>query len=299
MPKILIGISSWADAELIASGFYPPQLKTPAERLRYYAANFPIAEVDSSYHFLPTGRNLAVWIESTPPGFLFEVKAFSLLTHHPTRLSSLPRDLRDKAAGALNKEGHLYLNNLPAEITGAIWERFANSIRPLALSGKLGPVTFQFPPWFHPGPDNREYIAHLQEKLPQYRLAIEFRAGSWLNDQHRSQTLEILREHGLALVCVDEPQGLKSSVPPLAELTSSFGIVRFHGRNRETWEQKNVRVSQKYNYLYSLEELKEWAPKIQQMAASAEQIYVIFKNKHGDFPTTNARQMMALLETAL
>ena len=299
MGKIIIGLSSWADPELIESGFYPPDIKAPEERLSYYAKMFQIVEMDSSYHFLPTRRNSEIWIEATPPGFLFEVKAFSLLTQHPTPVSSLPRDMREKAISAISKKGNLYLHKLPEDMTKEIWTRFESSIQPFVVADKLGAITFQFPPWFHPSPENYEYILACKEKLSLYRLAVEFRAGSWLSEEHREKTLQILRKNGLALVCVDEPQGLKSSVPPLAEATSSLAVVRFHGRNRENWERSNIPVTEKYNYYYEDHELEEWVPKIKRIATNVEEVFVIFKNKHLDFAAKNARKMMELLEQTI
>ncbi len=296
MGKILVGTSSWADPELIESAFYPPGVNTPAERLGYYASQFPVVEMDSSYHFLPTRRNLSTWIAATPPGFVFEVKAFSLLSQHPTTIKALPRDIRDQARGALNKEGNLYIHNLSEELANGIWERFAAAVEPIYLAGKMGAITFQFPPWFHPVAQNFEYLQKCKEKLSRYRLAIEFRTGSWLNDEHRGKTLQILRENELALVGVDEPQGLKSSVPPIAEATAALAVIRFHGRNRENWERQDISVSEKFNYFYKEDELREWVPKIRHLADATEELFVIFKNKHEYFAVKNARQMMTLLE---
>jgi uncharacterized protein YecE (DUF72 family) len=292
---ILVGISSWADPELIESGFYPQSIKTSTERLGYYAANFQVVEMDSSYHFLPTLRNLTTWIEATPEGFLFDAKAFSLLTQHPTRLNSIPRDMRDKAQDFLNKEGHLYIQHMDKETADQIWFRFASSIRPLETAGKLGLITFQFPSWFHPNEENYEYLKKCKDKLSGYRVAIEFRFQNWLNEEHRENTLRLLRENGLSLVCVDEPQGLKSSLPPLAEVTAPFAAVRFHGRNRDNWERQDITPNEKYNYLYNEDELREWAVKIKQMSITAEKVLVIFKNKHLDYAVKNARQMIKLL----
>ena len=131
--------------------------------------------------------------------------------------------------------------------------------------------------------------------MSRYPLAIEFRTGSWLNDEHRQETLRFLREQQLSLVCVDEPQGLASSVLPLAEVTVSPGLVRFHGRNKKNWESHNLTVRDKYEYLYTEEELLEWVPKIRLMADLSSVVYVIFKNKHCDFAVRNARQMKILL----
>ena len=170
MGRLLTGISSWADPELIESGFYPAGFKSPEERLHHYALNFPLVEVDSSYHFLPTKRNLSAWIKATPPGFIFDVKAFSLFTQHPTPLNALPRDLREKSRSALNKENHLYIHNLSDEIAEELWERFVQAVLPLHAAGKLGLIDFQFPTWFHLSQKNYEYIAKCKEKLSQYHL---------------------------------------------------------------------------------------------------------------------------------
>jgi uncharacterized protein YecE (DUF72 family) len=295
MKKILIGTSSWADPELVESDFYPPGIKTTEERLGFYASQFPILEMDSSYHFLPARKNLTAWIEATPPGFVFEIKAFSLLSQHPTAINSLPRDIRDQAGNALNKKGHLYIDNLSEELANRVWEHFITAVEPLHLAGKLGAITFQFPPWFHPIEQNYEYILKCKEKLSLYRLAIEFRTGSWLNDEHRDETLQFLRKNRLALVCVDEPQGLKSSVPPVVEATDSLAVIRFHGRNRDNWERQDISVNEKFNYLYEANELQEWVPRIKRIADATDELFIIFKNKHRDFAVKNAKQMITLL----
>lgn len=297
MGSIRIGISSWADPSLVKSGrFYPADVRTASERLRYYSTRFSLTELDSTFYAFPTGRNLSLWLESTPADFRFNVKAFSLFTQHPTTFGSLPRTIREKFGDAIPNHGNLYIQRLPQDASEELWHGFAAAIRPIESAGKLGIVLFQFPPWFHLRKENLAYIATCQEKFKQYQLAIEFRTADWLNEENRENTLGFLREHGLALVCVDEPQGLKSSAPPLAEVTAPISIVRFHGRNRENWEYKGASTSQKFDYLYSEAELKEWVPKIRQMAGIAEEVHVIFKNKHEDFPMQNANQMKLLLE---
>lgn len=121
MGRILIGISSWADKGLVGSGFYPDEVKTPADRLRYYSQNFPVVEIDASYHYFPTRRNLELWLENTTTGFIFDIKAFSLFTGHPTPLASLPRALRDKFAQLSEHKGNLYLHHLPVAAIDDLW----------------------------------------------------------------------------------------------------------------------------------------------------------------------------------
>ncbi len=295
MGEILIGISSWADAGLVESGFYPDGVKRPAARLQYYAEHFHLTEIDSSYHFLPTRRNLDLWLANTPPGFVFNLRAFSLLTLHPTPVASLPRALREKYRDELVGKDRIYLHNLPEAGVSELWEGFSQAAATLAGVGKLGVVFFQFPPWFHPGQENRGYIGGLRERMPDYQLAVEFRVAAWLDDEHREETAALLHRSNISLVCVDEPQGLPSSVPPLALAPASPAVVRFHGRNRENWEAKDLPAAERFNYLYSEAELREWLPRIRVLAREAEVVHLIFKNKHADYPVRNAREMQALL----
>jgi uncharacterized protein YecE (DUF72 family) len=293
MGKIFVGISSWADAGLVKSDFYPKNVKTAEERLAYYSRLFPIAEVDSSFHFFPTRRNIEMWLQETPPGFIFDIRAFSLFSGHPSHFQSIPRSVQPALKG-IDKE-NIYIHHFPPEATSRLWEIFVESIRPVAEAKKLGVVLLQFPPWFHPNPESMTYIRQCKKNLLPYQLAIEFRVGSWMDPQHRAITLALLRELEISLVCVDEPQGLRSSMPPEAETTSGIGVVRFHGRNKEAWESKSALPNEKFNYYYKADELKEWLPGIREMAEKANQVHVIFKNKYRDYSANNALEMQKLL----
>jgi len=293
MGRIRFGISSWSTPELVQTGFYPQGVKTAGERLRYYASRFSVTEVDSSYHFFPSMHNMELWLGNTPDDFVFDVKAFSLLTGHPTALESLPKSIRDRYGSRIQAKGNVYPHHLPPEAIDELWAVFGLIVNRFESAGKLGAVLFQFPPWFHPEPDNYKYIAACHARLSQHRVAVEFRVGSWL-ERHKDETLEFLRKLDMALVCVDEPQGFSSSVPPVAEATADLAIIRFHGRNTVTWEQKGVPADEKFNYLYTEEELMEWLPRIKRLAETAE-VHVIFKNKHLDFPLRNVTQMQYLL----
>jgi uncharacterized protein YecE (DUF72 family) len=296
MSEILVGVSSWADHSLVESGlFYPDGVKTAADRLRYYSSRFPIAEIDSSYHFFPTRRNMDLWLENTPGNFVFDFRAFSLFTGHPTPVRSLPKSIREEHEELAEHKGNLYLHHLTEDTADRLWEIFTADVRMLDSAGKLGVVLFQFPPWFHPGKENREYIVSCRERLPEYRVAVEFRTGDWLSEENLDETTSFLRSHGIALVCVDEPQGMKTSVPPVIEVTSSTGIVRFHGRNAENWEKKGISAEERFDYLYSDEELEAWLPEIRRMAEQAGRVHVIFKNKSHDYSIRNAGMFMKML----
>jgi uncharacterized protein YecE (DUF72 family) len=298
--RILVGTSSWTDPTLIESGrFYPPDANTPAERLRFYADNFPSVEVDSTYYGLPSERNAALWVERTPADFTFDLKAYALFTHHPTQVRSLPKDVREALDAEARQKANVYYRDLSSELRDEMWHRFASALLPLDSAGKLGVVLFQFPPWFMPGADSTAYIREVkEERLPQYTVAVEFRNNRWLSETNGQRTLRFLADERMPFVCVDEPQGFRSSVPPVAEVTASDSLVRFHGRNRDVWERKGITASERFRYLYSQDELKEWVSPIQKLAQEAERVHVLMNNCYQDYAVRNARQMAKLLGAA-
>jgi len=296
MAEILIGTCSWTDPTLVQSGrFYPLSAKSAESRLQFYASQFRIVEVDSSYYALPNERTSRLWVERTRENFVFDVKTFRLFTQHPTPLSALPKDIQNDLPQGLKEKSNLYQRDLPGELVSELWKRFEQALLPLDSAGKLGTVLFQFPPWFYPGNEQRDYILSCKKRLPQYRLAVEFRHNSWVNEKNYQQTMDFLRQNDLPFVCVDEPQGFKSSVPPMVEATSDIGLVRFHGRNREMWEKKGIGPAERFNYLYNEEELKEWVPRIKELAANTRQLHVLFNNCYADKAVVNARQIGYML----
>ncbi|MGI8549483.1 MAG: DUF72 domain-containing protein [Dehalococcoidia bacterium] len=294
--KILVGTASWTDKSLIQSGrFYPAEAKTPEARLQFYASEFPLVEVDSSYYGLPSERNAALWVDRTPAGFTFDVKAFALFTQHPVPPRVLPKDLREQLPDKLRSKAHLYDSDLPAAIRDSLWERFSAALLPLESAGKLGVVLFQFPPWFLPGSDSRRYIKEIKQRLPQYTPAIEFRSPSWFQDGDSERTLRFLSDHDLPYVCVDEPQGTRASVPPVVAVTASLALVRFHGRNDQAWAKRNVSVAEKYDYLYTSEELQAWVPSVRWLAAETSEVHLLMNNCREDKAVRNARELASLL----
>jgi uncharacterized protein YecE (DUF72 family) len=294
--KILVGISGWADPGLLLSGFYPAQIKTGPARLRYYAGQFPLVEMDSSYHVIPGRRFVAAWLAAVPAGFVFNLKAFSLFTQHPTSLTAIPRDIRSQYTFHANRHEKLYITDLDEKEINAVWERFLAAITPLKLANQLGMVFFQFPPWFVPKPENLEYIIQCKKRLSGFRMAVEFRRWEWFDQNRQKGTVDFLKENDIILICVDEPQGFTTSIPPVTEVTSAISIIRFHGRNTATWEKKEVQ-GERYAYLYSEQELSEWVPRIRLMAAQTAELHLIFKNKYLDYEVRNARQMQELLRS--
>ncbi len=297
MGNILVGITSWTEATLIESGrFYPRSAQSAEARLKYYASQFAIVEVDSTYYALPAERTAGLWATRTPDDFVFDIKAFRLLTRHRTPVDRLPRDLREALPVDLKAKRNIYDRDLPPELLDEVWQRFESALLPLDSVGKLGVVLFQFPPWFMPSHEHLEYIQSCQKRLPQYRIAVEFRHWSWLNEKNLDRTMGVLRDNNLSYVCVDEPQGFKSSVPPVVEATSDIGVVRFHGRNREMWEKESATAAQRFDYLYSEEELQEWVPRMKQLASDTRQLHVLFNNCYADKAVVNASQMKMMVD---
>jgi len=183
-----------------------------------------------------------------------------------------------------------------AELVDELWRRFEKALLPLDSTGKLGVVMFQFPSWFYPGNEQRAYILSCKARLLQYRIAIEFRHNSWVNEKNIERTLNFLHDNNLPYVCVDEPQGFKSSVPPVVEATSDIAVVRFHGRNRDNWEKKGIGAAERFDYLYSEQELKEWVPRIIELVSKTRQLHVLFKNCYEDKAVVNARQTKLMLD---
>ena len=294
--RILVGTASWTDPSLLACGrFYPPEAKTPEERLKFYAASFPVVEVDSSYYGLPAERTAKLWVERTPHAFTFDIKSFSLFTHHPTPPRVLPKDIRESLpARALDKR-NLYINDVPAELVDELWRRFESALLPLDSAGKLGVVLFQFPPWFLPGRDSFDYLDTLPDHIPQYTPAVEFRAPHWLANGNAERTLSFLSDRRMPYVVVDEPQGTRASVPPVVAVTAPVSIVRFHGRNQAAWAKRQASVAEKYDYLYSERELSEWIDPVHRLADEAEEVHVLMNNCREDQAVVNARQLATLL----
>jgi uncharacterized protein YecE (DUF72 family) len=286
MGQIRVGTASWTDKTLLASGWYPPEADTPEKRLRYYARQFPLVEVDATYYALPAEQTARSWTERTPAGFTFNVKAFSLFTQHPTRVASLPADLRE-AAGKAGKD-RVYLKDVDPEVTDQAWQRFLAALEPLEAAGKLGAILLQFPPWFPISRANKDYIVACARRVAPRRVSVEFRNRTWMTPENQEETLGFLAEHRLPYVCVDMPQGHPSSIPPVLAATSDLALVRMHGHS-DKWNSKDI--YERFGYLYKPEELDEWAARIGGLAGQADVTHVLFNNCYRDYAQVNAGQL--------
>lgn len=281
MGEMLIGTCSWTDKALVGSGWYPPGRRDPEGRLRHYAERFPVVEVDAGYYALPSVRNSTLWAERTPPDFRFDVKAFSLLTGHPTRKAALPADLRGYETG-------------DPELLDEVWHRFGAALRPLGEAGRLGAVLFQFPPWFAPGAGAETVLHRIRKRAPRWPLAVEFRHPDWWREDRRERTAALLREVDATAVAVDTAQGLPGSMPPVTPVTSPrLGVVRFHGRSA-AWGTGSK--EDRFRHAYTREELRAWLPRLRSMADRVEQLHVLFNNCCGDAAVRAAETLSGLLD---
>ena len=300
--RIRIGTCSWAD-EALSKYFYPPGLPA-AERLAYYAEQFDTVELDSTYYRLPVESMAQRWAEQTPDDFVMHVKAFGVMTRHPVKKEQLPTDLRDDAP--VDDRGRV--DRPPREFRAEVFSRFREALEPLRAAGKLGGTLFQFPPYVVYKPASLDYLSWAREQMGDDDLLVEFRHISWYEEDVRAEVLSFLEEHRMSLVVVDAPKVEAKNVPPtLLAATSPTLYVRFHGRNEKTWNVRGRSAAERFDYLYSDDELREWVGPLRELAGQAENAYVLFNNNNrspgprGGFvaqAATNAHSLRQLLSEA-
>jgi uncharacterized protein YecE (DUF72 family) len=254
--RVLIGTSGYSYEDWVGP-FYPEGLNR-REYLSFYAAEFPVVELNFSYYTQPEASTLERMIEKTPESFRFAIKAHQSLTHNIGE--DLPRAIR----------------------------RYRQGIQPLIESGRLAAVLLQFPYSFHYTPASRRHLQRLCQSFAELPKAVEFRGNEWLRDS----VYRGLSDVRAAFVNVDEPR-LPELPGPTEVVSSELAYLRFHGRNAANW-WKGDNVS-RYDYLYAAEELSEWLPMIERMLARAGMLLVIFNNHSRGQAIQNARELQGLL----
>ena len=303
LTPVRIGTCSWAD-EALSKYFYPPKLPAK-ERLAYYAQRFDTVEVDSTYYRLPAESMVEGWAERTPDGFTMHVKAFGLMTRHPVKVEVLPEDLRD--AMPVDERGRV--DRPPRELRGEVFRRFLEALEPLRAAGKLGGILFQLPPYVVFKEHSLDYLTWAKEQLGDDEMLVEFRHRSWLDEENRAETLAFLEDLGAAYVTVDAPRSdtAKNLVPTVPAVTAKTAYVRFHGRNLGTWNKRGGSAAERFDYLYSDEELEELVPTLAELAQQSERAFAFFNNNaSSEDPenplgrisqaATNAQQLRRLLD---
>ncbi len=292
--EVRTGTCSWTDPTLVKeTDWYPRRSMSAAERLAHYAASFSVVEADSTYYWPPSPELARSWVERTPPGFRMNVKAYSLLTHHPTRNDSLWEDLRAEVLPEFEGKRNLYAHHLPPDAVEEAWARFRHALRPLHDAGRLGAVLFQYPQWFTPKRANREELERLRPRMGDQPVCVEFRSPLWLGDDERERTLAALAEHDLAFVAVDAPP--VSGLPTVVAATTALAVVRLHGRADETWDKRGITAAERFRYLYDEAELAEWVPRVEQLAEASDEVHVLMNNCYRDYGVRNAADFARLL----
>ena len=294
---IKVGTASWTDPTLIKSKrFYPAGCSSAEARLRFYATQFALVEVDSSYYAMPSASNAVLWAERTPADFTFNIKAFRLFTGHQTDRAMFPKDMQ--SALPQNGKRNIYYRQVPGDVLQELWRRYLEAIGPLRAAGKLGAVHFQFAPWMINNPEGRKHVEHCADVMEGYTVAVEFRHESWFADAGRmARTLAFERERRLVNVIVDEPQGAANSIPAVWAVTNEdLALLRLHGRNHATWNiAGSVASSQRFNYDYNDDELAGLATQIYEISQAVAQTHVVFNNNYEDQGQRNARTMSGML----
>ena len=264
---IQIGLTGWSYHDSIPSN--------AKNKLRDYAAHFPIVELDSSFYAIPSEKNILNWIEETPDSFQFIPKAYGPLTQHARR----------------------------PEETKAIEELFnifQNRFQPMMDSGKLKTFLFQFPPYFSCVKENVQYLREVRYLMDDLPIAIEFRHPSWYSDDYQKETLNLLKRLSFIQVVVDQPQTPNNSVPfvPIATHPDQ-AFIRLHGRNYQGWlgldDTKDWRTFRTL-YDYPENELAEIKQAALNLAQQAKDVIVIFNNNSGGHAAPNAKKFQQMLD---
>ncbi|WP_230127098.1 DUF72 domain-containing protein [Bacillus sp. CECT 9360] len=265
---IYIGVTGWGDHDRL----YPAKIP-PRDKLKEYAAHFPIVEIDASFYAIQSKRNTEKWVSETPGSFQFIIKAYQGMTGHQRGES-------------------------PYENKKEMFSAFHESLKAFKEADKLSMVLFQFPPWFDCKKENVDYLRWCKQEMGEIPVALEFRNQTWYEAHFYDKTLAFMEQEGWIHTVCDEPQAGSGSIPIVIKATDlDKTLVRFHGRNVHGWRNpgdgnwREVR----YLYRYNQKELEEWAENLHLLEKQSKDLYVLFNNNSGGDAADNAKQMIDLL----
>src|SRR5689334_5471155 len=268
--------------------FYPATRSKRAgtagfDELRFYAEHFDTVEVNTTFYGQPRAEVARSWVERTPPGFEFSLKLYQKFTH--------PKMFREAALSrAPGTDGPLL--DLLAQVTQADIDEFRDGIEPLANAGRLGALLAQFPASFKDSEPSREYLAQLLHAFDDYPIAVELRHKSW--SDAIGDTLAMLNAFGAAWVQIDEPKFRFSIRQNYLPNVSSFYYMRLHGRNAAAWWH-HEKSEDRYNYLYSNQELKDFSDIAGAAKALVKKSYLYTNNHFASKSVVNAVMLKAQL----
>jgi len=258
--KILVGPAGWsyADWEGIV---YPRSRPRGFHEASFLAQYFDTIEINTSFYNPVRPEVAKGWVEKVQqnPSFQFTAKLWRRFTHE--RSASLQDE-------KVCKQG----------------------LEPLAAAGKLGALLLQFPWSFKNARENHEYMSGLFMQFMEYPLVVEVRHSSW----NQPEVFERLREQGVGFCNIDQPV-IGRSLGPSEHVTMPVGYVRLHGRNYDSWFTSNDHPEERYNYLYSMEELRPWAERISNIAQNADMVFVVTNNHYQGKAIANAMELLSIL----
>jgi uncharacterized protein YecE (DUF72 family) len=288
--KIRVGTASWSDPGFVEH-WYPKGM--PAhERLGWYAQQFEMVEVNSTFYSVPDPRVVERWNATTPANFTFDVKLHQLLSRHSTAAKLLPPQLQRRAP--IDEKGKV---KLTPEIEAAVLESFLNSIQPLNAAGKLGALLLQLSPAFSPRKHNLEELDQVLESTRDYQVAIELRNRNWAIGEQLESTVEFLRKHRVSFVNVDGPRADHFTVMPsdVDEITNrDLAYLRLHGRDARAYLTGKT-VAARFNYDYNDDEVTEIAERSKRLARQTREAHVVFNNNALDYAPRAAARLRKVL----
>jgi uncharacterized protein YecE (DUF72 family) len=265
--------------------FYPARDRRPRgfDELEFYARWFDTVEVNSTFYGQPRAKTTQAWADRTPEGFEFAVKLFQKFTHPAMFLEAIAASAPGASEAALAAAG---------DVRQADVDEFRSGIEPLALAGKLGPLLVQFPPSFTANAGGVDYLGWLLRTFADYTLAVELRHKTW--SDAGPDTAALLAAYGAAWVLIDEPK-FRFSIrqnwtAPVETAPGRLAYVRFHGRNAAEW-WSHAAAEDRYNYLYSAEELAPMAAAVSSLAAQVKKTRLFFNNHFSAQGVANAVQL--------
>jgi uncharacterized protein YecE (DUF72 family) len=289
--ELRIGTSGWS----YPSGpgawngiFYPKGRSKKAgtkdfDELRFYAEHFDTVEVNSTFYGQPRADVARSWVERTPPGLEFSLKLYQKFTH--------PKMFREAAlTRAPGSEGSLL--DLLAQVTQSDIDEFRAGIDPLVETGRFGALLAQFPARFKNDRQAQDYLASLMRAFSDYPTAVELRHKSWSDGI--GDTLTLLNSFGAAWVQIDEPKFRFSIRQNYLPNVTSFYYMRLHGRNAKQW-WRHEKTEDRYNYLYSAEELKEFSAIAGAAKTLVKKSYLYTNNHFSSKSVVNAVMLKAQL----
>ena len=267
-PIVRVGPAGWSYADW-AGYVYPSRRARGFHEATYLAEFFDTIEINTSFYQPLRPDHAAQWIDrvAANPRFVFTAKLWQRFTHDI-------RSIKSSSAAAEERE-------------------VRSGFDVLRAAQRLGAVLLQFPFSFHRTAETVAYLTALLKRFADYPLVVEVRHGTW----DSPETLELLRASRVSFCNIDQPI-IGRSLMPSAESTSAVGYVRLHGRRYDTWLSDDAKIPahERYNYLYSPEELSPWVSRVRKVSEQARNTFVITNNHFQGKAVVNALQLISILK---